>query len=97
MKINSFEGSLPAGLQGSSGASTASESGAPAGPSLAADHVQLSNLSANLTAALGDSTAHLNKLSALSAVALSGYQVEAGAVSDSIIRHSLQFGPARYF
>ena len=61
------------------------------------DRVQLSNLSANLTATLGDSAAHFTKLSSLGAAVLSGrYQVDAGAVSDSIIRHSLQVGGANY-
>jgi anti-sigma28 factor (negative regulator of flagellin synthesis) len=100
MKINNSEGGLLSGLGRSGGAGTASPaagSSASAGPSLGADRIQLSNLSANLTAELGDSAAQLKKLSALSAMALSGrYRVDAGAVSDSIIRDSLQFGGANY-
>jgi hypothetical protein len=100
MKINRSETRPPSGLGNTAGALPASKSGGGTGPEalpLAADRVQLSNLSASLTAATGDSAAHLEKLSALAAVALSGgYQVDAGVVSDSIIRHSLQFGGAKY-
>src|ERR1700693_2812352 len=100
MKINSSEGRPLTGLESSSAASPASDRGSgtgPAGPSLGGDRVQLSNLSANLTATLGDSAAHFTKLSSLGAAVLSGrYQVDAGAVSDSIIRHSLQLGGANY-
>jgi hypothetical protein len=46
---------------------------------------------------MGNSAAHLTKLSSLAAAASNGgYQVDAWAVSDSIIRHSLQFGGANY-
>ena len=55
------------------------------------------NTGANLTSAMGDSPMSLKRLSDLSAAALSGaYQVDAGTVSDSIIRHSLQAGAANY-
>ena len=100
MKINSSENRPLSGLGNSTGAQPASErsgSGSPAGSLLPPDRIQLSNLSASLTAATADSAAHLDKLSALAAVALSGgYQVDAGEVSDSIIRHTLQFGGAKY-
>ena len=96
MKISVSEGKPLSGLERSNGAGTANKgarSTAPAGPSLRADRVQLSNLSAHLTASLGGSSAHLQKLSSLASAALNGgYQVDAGVVSDSIIRHSLQFG-----
>jgi anti-sigma28 factor (negative regulator of flagellin synthesis) len=63
----------------------------------ATDRVQLSNLSALLTAALGNSSAHLQKISSLaSAVLNGGYYVDSQAVSDSVIRSSLQFGGANY-
>jgi len=100
MKINNSESSPVSGLGRPSGAEPASEKGAssaPSGPSLAPDRVQLSSLSASLTAASGDSATHLKKLSDLAAVTLSGgYHVDAGTVSDSIIRHTLQFGGANY-
>ena len=99
MKINSSEGTPLAGLESSSAAAPASDRGStgPAGPSLGGDRVQLSNLSANLTATLSDSAAHFTNLASLGAAVLSGrYQVDAGAVSDSIIRHSLQVGGANY-
>ncbi len=63
----------------------------------AADHIQLSNLSAYLAAAQSDSTAHLAKLSSLAgAVSSGGYQVEPGLVSASLIQHSLGLGGAGY-
>jgi len=101
MKINRSEsmpfsevarsnGAVPAGGSGSSSG--------PAGSSTGTDLVQLSNLGANLTATRSDSAAHLEKLSSLSAAVLNGgYQADIGVVSDSIIRHSLQFGGANYF
>jgi anti-sigma28 factor (negative regulator of flagellin synthesis) len=100
MKINSSEGMPFSELARSGGAASAGESkgsSGSSGPSLGGDRVQLSNLSANLTATPGDSTAHFTKLSSLGAAVWSGrYQVDAGAVSDSIIRHSLQVGGANY-
>ena len=100
MKISNSEGGPLSGLGRSSGVGPVSESGrntTVAGPPLAADQVQLSNLSAHLAAALGDSAAHLEKLTSLAAAALKGgYQVDAWAVSDSIIRHSPQFGGVNY-
>jgi anti-sigma28 factor (negative regulator of flagellin synthesis) len=70
---------------------------APTAAPLGTDRVQLSDLSAHLTAALGDSGAHLKKISLLaSAVVTGGYHVDAGTVSDGIIRHSLEFGGANY-
>jgi len=100
MKINSSERMPFSELARSSAAGSAGESKGitgSSGPSLGADRVQLSNLSANLTATLSDSAAHFSKLSSLGAAVLSGrYQVDAGAVSNSIIRHSLQVGGANY-
>ncbi len=72
-------------------------SGSPAGQAWEADRVQLSNLSAHLSAALDHSAGQVKKVSLLAAAVLTGtYQVDAGAVSESIIRHSLQFGGANY-
>ncbi len=100
MKINSSEGMPVSELARSGGAASAGESKGTTGssvPSLGGDRVQLSNLSASLTATLGDSAAHFTKLYSLGAAVLSGrYQVDAGAVSDSLIRHSLQVGGANY-
>jgi hypothetical protein len=63
----------------------------------ATDRVQLSNLSAHLSAALGESASHLKRLSSLAeAVLTRGYHVDASGVSDSIIRETLQFGGANY-
>ena len=100
MKISNSEGRPLSGLGRSSGPTQAGGGGrspSVGGPTPGADRVQLSSLSAHLAQALGSSAAHLNKLSALAGAVLSGgYQVDAGAVSDSIIRHSLQFGGANY-
>jgi len=100
MEINSSESRPVSSLGNTTGAQPASERGGGAGQggsALAPDRIQLSNLSASLTAATGDSAGRLEKLSALAAVALSGgYQVDAAVVSDSIIRHGLQFGGAKY-
>src|SRR5690349_8735623 len=99
MKISDPEGRPLSGLGRSYGTGPASKSGgssSSAGKPLAADRVQLSSLSAHLASASSDSAAHFNKLSSLAAAVLNGYQVDAGTVSDSIIRHSLQFGRANY-
>ena len=56
------------------------------------DQVQLSNLSAHIAAAQGNSSAHLSKLDRLdTAVSAGHYQVEAGIVSAAVIRHSIRF------
>jgi anti-sigma28 factor (negative regulator of flagellin synthesis) len=60
----------------------------------AADHdrVQLSNLSAHIAAAQGNSSSHLAKLDRLDAAVSAGhYHVEAGIVSAAVIQQSLQF------
>ncbi len=100
MKISDPSGKPLAGL-GQSSASVPSrksgQSASAAGKTSVADRVQLSSLSAHLSAALGDSAEQVNKLSQLAAAVLTGgYQVDAGTVSESIIRHSLQFGAANY-
>ena len=70
---------------------------APAVRAAAWDQIQLSNLSAQLTAALCDSPARLAKLAGLSSAVLAGrYQVDASLVSGGIIRDSLLFGGANY-
>jgi len=96
MNISDSEGRPISGLEHSNGGGPASESGRGTAPALApsaTDRVQLSNLSAHLTASLGGSAADLQKLSSLASAALNGgHHVDARVVSDSIIRHSLQFG-----
>jgi anti-sigma28 factor (negative regulator of flagellin synthesis) len=99
-KINS-EASSISGLQRSSASAPINGtggSGGAAGSSLEADRVQLSNLSASLTLSSNGTGGDVTKLSSLNGAVLSGgYQVDAGAVSESIIRHSLQFGGANSF
>ena len=100
MKISDSQGRPVSGVGRPGGVGSAGGSGgnftptaAPSGP----DRVQLSDLSAHLRAALGGSAAHLKKIYSLAgAVLTGGYQVNAGAVSDSIIRHGLQFGGANH-
>src|SRR5271166_5847240 len=100
MKINNSSGRPLSELGNTASLRPGDGSGGSVGSgrsSLAQDQVQLSNLSASLTAVMGDSATHLKKLAGLAAATLSGgYQVDAGVVSDSIIRHSLQFGSAKY-
>jgi len=99
MKISDSQGGRVSGAGHPSGAGPASNGGnlPPTAAPLGTDRVQLSVLSAHLTAALGDSAAHLKKISSLAgAVLTGGYHVDTGTVSDSIIRHSLQFGGANY-
>jgi hypothetical protein len=100
MNISDSQGRPISGAGRPSGVAPAGGSGGNLSLSAApsrTDLVQLSNLSAHLSAALGGSAAHLEKISSLSgAVLTGGYHIDTGAVSDSIIRHSLQFGSANY-
>ena len=100
MKISDPHGIAVSGLGQSSAMVPANASGrsAPAArQSSASDQVQLSNLSEHLSAAVADSAGRMKKLSSLAAAVLSGgYHVDAGAVSESIIRYSLQFGGGNY-
>ena|ERR1700676_1353218 len=100
MKINNSQGIQPADLERSSETASASGIGGNASakvPSLAGDQLQLSNLTGSLSSVLGESAVHLQNLSSLASVVLNGgYRVDARTVSDSILRHSLQFGGANY-
>jgi len=65
----------------------------PSGQPFSSDEVQLSHLSANLTAAQSDSPAWTGKLSHLTAAVAGGsYHVDAHEVSASIINDSLRIG-----
>ena len=100
MKINRSESMPFSAVARSNGAVPAggSDSSSSTESTTGTDQLQLSNLSANLTATRSDSVTHFAKLSSLNAAVLNGgYQVDTGVVSDSIIRHSLQFGGANYF
>ena len=100
IKINNPSGTSLTGVGQSGGAGRISSERGPAGGTFepfTSDRVQLSNLSAHLAAARGDSKEHIAKLSALTTGFYQGhYQVDANVVSDSIIGHSLQFGGANY-
>ena len=100
MKISDPNGRPLAGLGQSNKivpSNGSSRSATPEGHSSAADRVQLSNLSAHLSASQGDSAARLKRLSSLESAVLSGgYQVDAGMVSESIIRYSLEFEGGNY-
>jgi hypothetical protein len=59
------------------------------------DQAQLSGFSSYLTSALSGSAVHLAQVTALTGTVSSGhYQVDAYAVSGSIIQHSIEFGGA---
>jgi anti-sigma28 factor (negative regulator of flagellin synthesis) len=72
--------------------------GKPAGAAAqtqVADQTEISNLSTYLAAAMSGSPAHVAKLGSLGeAVSNSEYSVDAGAVSEDIIQHSILFSAA---
>ena len=69
----------------------------PAGQAAATDQVQLSSLSGYLASALAGSPSHVAKISELHGAVSNGqYQVDAYAVSGSLIQHSIEFGGASY-
>lgn len=66
-----------------------------AGQADVTDQTEISNLSAYLAAAISGSPAHVAKVSALGeAVSSREYSVDAGAVSEDIIQHSILFSGA---
>jgi flagellar biosynthesis anti-sigma factor FlgM len=101
MKISSSDSKSTAGLDQAAGVRPAGESSAskqPLGQKAASDQVQLSRLSSYLASALNGSPEHLAKVSELSAAVASGqYNVDAYAVSGSIIQHSIEFGGGANF
>jgi len=86
------------------GALSRSSGGAPAWPGKTAgavaqtevaDQTEISELSMYLAAAMNGSPAHVAKLDALGeAVSNSEYSVDAGAVGEDIIQHSILFSGA---
>jgi flagellar biosynthesis anti-sigma factor FlgM len=69
----------------------------PAGQGEASEQLQLSSLGSHLKSALEGSPAHVAKMSELDAAVSSGqYNVDAHAVSGSIIQHSIEFGGGTY-
>ncbi len=100
MKINppnskALSGSDPTAGVGAAAGGSASKQLLP--PKAASDQVQLSNMSSYLAAALMGSPAQVAKVSQLSAAVSSGqYQVDAFAVSGSIIQHSIELGGSSY-
>jgi len=72
--------------------------GKPAGtaaPAEVTDQTEISELSTYLAAAMSDSPAHVAKLGSLGeAVSKSEYSVDASAVSEDIIQHSILFSAA---
>jgi len=67
----------------------------PAGALFSSDHVQLSNLSAHLSASSSDSPQRAAHLSSLAASVANGtYHVDASVVSGNIINDSLRFAAA---
>ena len=100
MKISDPSGRPLSGLGQPNAVVPASESGRSSQTTVQgseADRVQISTLSAHLSAALGESARQVKKLPVLAAAVLSGrYHVDPGVVSESIIRHGLQFGGGNY-
>ena len=76
------------------GAAGASQNPTPSSPT---DQAQLSQLGSYLASALSGSPAHMSKLMELGIEVSKGhYQVDAYAVSGSIIQHSIEFGGSGY-
>ena len=100
MKISRTDSNPTTELNPSKGvasAGAASDSKPQAALSAASDRVQLSNLSRYLASALLGSPARVAKMSELTAAISSGdYQVDAFAVSGSLIQHSIDFGHSGY-
>jgi flagellar biosynthesis anti-sigma factor FlgM len=101
MKINPPNSKAPSGSDQTAGVGAAAAGGSASKqlltPKAASDQVQLSNMSSYLAAALAGSPAQVAKVSELSAAVSSGqYQVDAFAVSGSIIQHSIEFGGSTY-
>jgi flagellar biosynthesis anti-sigma factor FlgM len=100
MKINPPNSKAPSGSDRTAGIGAAaggSASKQPVTTKAASDQVQLSNMSSYLAAALSGSPAQVAKVSELGAAVSSGqYQVDAFAVSGSIIQHSIEFGGNTY-
>jgi flagellar biosynthesis anti-sigma factor FlgM len=101
MKISRSDSQSTSALGRTPGAAS---TGGSSGPKSAtaqnaiSDQAQLSSLSAYLAAALDGSAAQVAKVNELTAAVSSGqYQVNANAVSESLIQHSLVFGGSGYF
>jgi anti-sigma28 factor (negative regulator of flagellin synthesis) len=89
VKLNSVAPAGPAG--------TGSASKQPVQSSEPSDRAQISGLGSYLASALSGSPAHAAKLSELGAAVSKGqYQVDAYAVSGSIIQSSIEFGGSSY-
>lgn len=68
-----------------------------AGSGIPTDQAQLSKLSSYLASAISGSPAHVAKLAELNTALSNGqYNVDAYAVSASIIQHSVEFGGSSY-
>jgi len=100
MKVNqtNSRGGSPgsvSSLNGVSGAVPMGKAAAALSQAAQEDGTQISQLSAHLAAAVSGSAVYAAKLDRLNASVGSGsYQVDAGAVSEDIIQHSLLFGAA---
>jgi len=97
MKVSQTNTKSIAGLSRSSEGASAGPGKAAAAPAQAeaADQTEISRLSTYLAAAMSGSPAHAAKVSSLGqAVCNSEYQVDASAVSEDIIQHSMLFSGA---
>ena len=95
MKISDSSGRPVSGTGATTGAERMGEQRsqrASGGTVADPDQVQLSNLSAHIAAAQGNSSVHLAKLDRLdTAVSAGHYHVDSGVVSAAVIQHSIRF------
>jgi flagellar biosynthesis anti-sigma factor FlgM len=100
MKISGTTSKSTSGLDRSAAvgpAGVAPGSKQSVGQTTASDQAQLSSLSRYLVSALSGSPEHVAKVNELGTAVSSGrYQVDAHAVSGSIIQYSIEFGGASY-
>ncbi|MGB6944008.1 MAG: flagellar biosynthesis anti-sigma factor FlgM [Bryobacteraceae bacterium] len=100
MKISGSNPKSTSGLGRSAAAGPAGPGTVPtqrAGQTQVSDRAQISSLGSYLASALNGSPAHVAKVNELGAAVSNGrYQVDAHAVSGSIIQHSIEFGGASY-
>lgn len=94
MKVPQINAKSVGGLSRSAGRARASPP-IQTGAAEVADQTEISELSTYLATAMSGSAAHVAKVSALGeAVSSRDYRVDAGAVSEDIIQHSILFSGA---
>jgi len=92
MKVNQPNTTPASGLTQPPASKPVKDNRQASGAAGASDHVQLSNLSAHLTASFSGSPSKMNRMSVLTAAVSGGsYHVDAAVVSHSIIQDTLRF------